>query len=217
MPFPLRKRKEITVLTWQARTLLLGICLLTLWLISIEIEPFLAVTKRVPANVLIVEGWIDEDAMVAAARESKETNYQYVATVGEPVADDLFFHGTTTYADLAAARLQELGVPKEKLIVAGALYVKSGRTYESAKAVRAVFSKRNLRPSGINVFTEGAHARRTWAIYEEVFGKYPRVGVIAWTPADHQKEHWWQTSERAKGVISETIGWFYRTASNLFQ
>ena len=49
------------------------------------IYPFLAITHRVNADVLVVEGWIHEYAIRAAAEEFRSGSYRRVFTTGGPV------------------------------------------------------------------------------------------------------------------------------------
>src|SRR5690348_9708382 len=48
------------------------------------IEPFLSVTRRVPAEALIAEGWIRREGLIASKKEFEENNYSYLVVTGGP-------------------------------------------------------------------------------------------------------------------------------------
>src|ERR1700722_6731618 len=50
-------------------------------------ESFLSLTDRRPAEVLVVEGWIGDQAVRAAGAEFKRGGYSYVATTGGLTSD----------------------------------------------------------------------------------------------------------------------------------
>jgi len=53
--------------------------------VVIDIHPFLAVTHRVPAKVLVVEGWTHVYGVDAAVQEFKSGHYERILTTGGPV------------------------------------------------------------------------------------------------------------------------------------
>jgi hypothetical protein len=50
-------RRERWGLSWRGRVVMASAVLLAGWGLGLGIHPFLAVTLRVPAQVLVVEGW----------------------------------------------------------------------------------------------------------------------------------------------------------------
>ena len=69
-------------------------------------------------------------------------------------------------------------------------------------------------PSAINVYTRGAHARRSRLVFAKVFGPATKVGVISWQPTDFAAEHWWHSSERTEDLIKETVGYTFELLFN---
>src|SRR6266436_5864282 len=47
-------------LSWHARLFVISVMLLAIYTVVLNVHPFLAVTHRVKAKVLVVEGWMDE-------------------------------------------------------------------------------------------------------------------------------------------------------------
>jgi hypothetical protein len=83
------------------------------------------------------------------------------------------------------------------------------RTYYSAVALRDWFHEHNLHVDSINVLTEGAHARRTWLLFQEALGKDVKVGIISVSNPDYNPRCWWRYSDGVREVSSEAMAYFY--------
>jgi hypothetical protein len=177
-------------------------------------ESFLSLTRRLPAEVLVVEGWIGRNGVRAAATEFGQHGYQYVVAAGGPRAGDRWDEGGLSYAEAAAQELIESGVPKSKIIVAPSRNTVTHRTYESAVAVWGALQTRGIHPNALNVFTLGPHARRSRLVFAKVQGSATKVGVVDWTPNGQQTAPWWRSSDRAKALLTETAGYFFEALLN---
>ena len=60
-----------------------------------------------------------------------------------------------------------------------------------------------------DVVTEDVHARRTWLLFQEAFGKGIKVGIIAVPNPDYDADHWWRSSEGFREVIGEAVAYAY--------
>src|SRR2546423_6993428 len=78
-------RRERWSFSWRGRVIVASALLLVGALVLKGVYPFLAITHRVNANILAVEGWIPEYAIRAAVKEFQSTHYQRVFTTGGPV------------------------------------------------------------------------------------------------------------------------------------
>ena len=96
-------------------------------------ESFLTLNRRLPAEILVVEGWIGYAGIRAAAAEFEGHGYQYVITTGG-LMDDRWSDRRWNYAELAERELVRSGVPAEKIIVAPCRDTLKQRTYASALA-----------------------------------------------------------------------------------
>jgi uncharacterized SAM-binding protein YcdF (DUF218 family) len=177
-------------------------------------ESFLALTQRLPAEVLVVEGWIGPDGVRAARAEFQQRGYQYVVAAGSPTTDAGWLKSGLSYAEMTERELIQLGVPKDRIILAPAKASEIQRTYKSAMAVLQAFRLRGIKPKSLNVFTRGPHARRSHLIFTKVEAPETKVGVIGWVPPDYQDMPWWQSSDRAKEFLRETIGYVYEALLN---
>jgi hypothetical protein len=171
-------------------------------------ESFLTLNRPLPAEVLVVEGWIGYRGIRAAAAEFEKHGYQYVVTTGG-LTEDRWSDSRWNYAEMAERELVRSGVPAEKIIVAPAGDTLKQRTYASAVAVCQALQARDLRPNALNVFTLGPHARRSRLVFAKVNHLGTRVGAIGWVRPSDRPSSWWQSSERAKEFLAETVGYGY--------
>lgn len=179
-------------------------------IIFLGVHPFLAVTSPVKASILVVEGWIPEDALRQAASEFKERNYSDLYTVGGPLSGAGSEHANDgTYAHLAARRLERAGVPTNIIhIVASAAWTRD-RTYSCAINLRDLLLTNKTGIDTLNVLTLSVHARRTRLLYRKAFGDDVEIGVIAIPNSRYAASKWWRFSEGVKEVISESAAYLY--------
>jgi hypothetical protein len=171
-------------------------------------ESFLAVTGRLPAEVLVVEGWIGGEGIKAAFVEFQNGGYRVVVSAGG-LTGERWSKKRWNYAAEAEEQLLLLGVPRDRVLLASSRDVEIQRTFEMAVAARKSIDAAGLNPIAINVFTRGAHARRSRLIFEKVFSPDTKVGVISWKPPLFEAESWWESSDRAQDLIKETTGYLY--------
>jgi uncharacterized SAM-binding protein YcdF (DUF218 family) len=172
--------------------------------------PFLAVTHRVSADTLVVEGWVRQYAIRAAVNEFQAGQYQHVFTTGGPVEGaGGYTNDYNTSANQGAARLLAEGLPRDLIQAVPAHISDRDRTYNSARALRDWFSGHQSSVQAVNVLTENVHARRTRLLFETALGKRTKVGIIAVGNPDYDARHWWRYSEGVRDLISESIAYLY--------
>jgi len=203
-------RKECWRLSWTGRFMLaFGIASLVTW-VFFSLYPFLAVTHRVNANVLVVEGWIPRYAIRGGAEEFKNGSYKRIFTTGGPAnGDGGYVNDYFTSASVGAEILKKFGVPYDLVQMVPSRVIARERTYSSAVALRDWFHDRNLAILSFNVLTEGCHARRTQLLYQEAFGKKVTVGIIAVSNPDYNPKNWWRYSDGVREVVGESIAYIY--------
>ena len=203
-------RKERWSLSWRGRLIVASTVLLLGALVLKGVYPFLAITHRVNANILVVEGWIHEYAIQAAVKEFQNNRYQRVFTTGGPVGGNGgYINDFMTSASVGADLLKRWGVPEERLHMVPCRVMDRDRTYASAVALRNWFREHNVVVSGINVVTEDLHARRTRLLFQKAFGKDVQVGIIAVANVDYPANRWWRYSQGLKDVVSEFAAYLY--------
>jgi len=161
-----------------------------------------------------VEGWIGSDGVRAAATEFGQRGYKYVVAAGGMSEAKGWGQAGWSYAEGADHELIRSGIPEEKIILAPSRDTESHRTYESAVAVFRALEARGIHPKALNVFTFGPHARRSCLVFAKVLRPATEVGAVDWTPSDYQALPWWQSSDRAKDLLTETAGYLYEALLN---
>ena len=171
-------------------------------------ESFLSVTQRVPADVLVVEGWISHEGIHASAIEFLTGGYRFVVATGG-LTGERWSKDRWNYALVAQEQLLRSGIAADRILLASSLETERQRTFEMARSALRSLEGKGIRPHGINVFTRGTHARRSRSVFSKVFGSRTAVGVISWAPEDLAAEPWWRSSERAEEMIKESVGFLF--------
>jgi uncharacterized SAM-binding protein YcdF (DUF218 family) len=203
-------RKERWSLSWRGRLALAFALLLLGALLLKGIYPFLAATHRVDADVLVVEGWVNQYTIRAAVEEFRSSSYQRVFTTGGPVeGTGGYINDYQTSASVGADLLTKSGLPNESVQMVPSRVMDRDRTYGSAVALRNWFREHDMSVHSINVVTEDLHARRSRLLFQKALGDSVAVGVIAVPNPDYDARHWWRYSQGVKDVISETAAYLY--------
>jgi hypothetical protein len=171
-------------------------------------ESYLACTQRSPAEILVVEGWIGRKGVGAAADEFKRGDYRYIVCTGG-LTSNRWEDQSASFAEMAAAEMIRLGVPKTNILVATAKITESHRTFEAAVAAWRTLQEAGIKAMALNVFTLGPHARRSALVFSKVNSPGLKIGVIGWVPAEYEHEPWWQSSDRSRELLDETVGYLY--------
>ncbi len=205
------RRKESWGLSWRGWLLLASVVALTACCVVLNIHPFLAVTDRTNANILVVEGWVQRYAMQKAVEEFKSGRYERIFTTGGPEnGSGGYVNDYQTSASVGAEILtKKFGIPDDVVQMVPSHVIGRDRTYSSAIALRDWFHQHNVRVQSINIVTEGTHARRTRLLFEKALGSNVAVGVIAVPSPDFDARHWWRYSEGVEEVVTEGVAYLY--------
>lgn len=195
--------------TWRGWLLLtfLGIALLVSGMLTIH--PFLAVNERIPAVVLVVEGWVPDYVLEEAKAEFKRHGYRRLYVTGGPLERGGHLSEYKTHADLGAATLVRMGMGKDVVQAVPAPAVRKDRTYTSAVALKNRMHQHASDEASINVVAMGTHARRSRLLFQKAFGEGVRVGIIAVADRDYDPEYWWNSSQGVRVVVDELVAYIY--------
>ncbi len=172
------------------------------------VYPFLAQNAPVSQpELFIIEGWL-EDAELTALFTNARTGVLWVAT-GGPIKFGGSLFDEKTYAEVTAMRLKKLGIPSETILVASAPDTSKNRTYVSALAVRDKLEEEGLLGRPANLYTLGAHSRRSFLLYRRALGLDAPLGVVSLENKALDLRHWCRSSLAFRHVVGEGIAWFY--------
>ncbi|MCC7300046.1 MAG: YdcF family protein [Verrucomicrobia bacterium] len=202
------RKREVWTPTWPTCCLIFfligGLCYVAVR----HLYPFLAQNHPVPAaEMVIIEGWLADAELKEAAKAIRPG--QIVITTGGPVTFGQKILHYENYAEMATARLIALGVPAETIVTIPAPETLRDRTYVSAQAVRLRLEQLGLFGKSANLYTIGAHARRSYLLFRSVLGENYPLGVIAVEPAYYNLNHWYRHSAGFKHVVMELVSWVY--------
>jgi hypothetical protein len=179
------------------------------WLLLFRLEPFLAYSAPVKADVLVVEGWIADEGIMGAIDEFERQPYKLLITAGSPFGRGEYLSEYRDFANLAKATMVSLGLEPQKIQPITTPEVIRDRTLTSASAVKQWLTQSKLNPQRINVYTLDVHSRRTWLLYRKVFEPEISVGIISHPALDYDPDAWWTSSEGFRKVFSEAIAYLY--------
>jgi hypothetical protein len=176
----------------------------------LTIHDFLAISRPVNGDILVVEGWIwRSSAVKEAAEEFNRGHYKWLVTVGESLEDNVGAFAQRDPAVLAAKRLREYGVDEDLIVVLPGPNVPRHRTYASALILKEWLAGSKIETTGVNVFTLGAHARKSLVLFQRVLGAETRVGVIAGRDDSYNAQWWWLSPTGIYVVMRKTLGYLY--------
>ncbi len=201
-----RMCRVLTPMGWLALLVTFSLVMVSIILFS---HQFLAPTKSVKGDVLVVEGWLPDYALLKVKERFEKEEYRLLVTTGGRIGTGYHLSEYKTWASLTAARLKKLGIPPEKIMSTSESVInKKDRTYYSVLALSEKIKKDNLLVKSMDVVSLGVHARRTWFLYKKVFAA-ASVGIIAIKPKSYDPLKWWLYSAGVRGVISEMIAYLY--------
>lgn len=216
-PVKLLCRRERWVLTaqgWLACLTCLGLLIAHTLL---QVYPFLAISQPVPAAILVVEGWSSDRSLEAALTEFRQHPYEYLVTTGGPIKLGGYLVNYRSFADLAAATLIKLGMNQSQLIVLPAPDTIRDRTYTSALVLGEWLKQAHLSGRGINLFTVGPHARRSWLLFRKALAP-ESIGILANSDdLDYDSRYWWTSSSGFRSIFSELLAYFYALVFTLIR
>ncbi len=142
-----------------------------------------------------------------AAKSFRDGRYKRIIAVG--ALRENGSAGGDQDEDFGIERLAKFGVPPDLVATASNSAVQRDRTYHSAIALKQWFKSQGLATASVDIVTVGAHARRSRLLYQEALGDTFTVGVMSIEDPGIDPWHWWRTSEGARTVITEAIGFVY--------
>ncbi len=112
--------------------------------------------------------------------------------------------GRPTFAHHAAKKLQELGIPAERLTAVPAEAAIGNRTAGNAQAFAIMARAHGV--TAVDVISMGVHARRSRKAFQDAVGDAINVGVISLPDPNAPPESWWRTLIGWVRLLKEMAG-----------
>jgi hypothetical protein len=202
------QKKAVWVPTVSGAVLILLILGLLFSGLFLGVCPFLAVSRPLPnAELVIIEGWMADEELREVLNEVDSNQTMVVS--GGPILFSKKILGSSTYAELGTVRLIDEGVDPARILTVSAPRTDRDRTYIAALAVRQRLEEEGLFGKPAELYTVGAHARRSYLLYQRAFGgEYP-LGVSSIAPATYNFDQWYRYSLGVRHVCGELLAWIY--------
>ena len=174
------------------------------------VHPFLAVSE--PADepdLLVVEGWMADYNLPTVVEEFRKGPYQRIGATGIALDQGSFLQEYKSFGEVTAATLRKMGIADSELLVGATTDTRRHRTYTAAKALKQAVNESGLEVDSLTVFSQAAHARRTWMTFQKVFGEGVDVGIVALPDENYDNDRWWGSSSGIKTVGMELIAYVH--------
>lgn len=208
MAITLFKRKNILVPSLGGWILILSIFVLLLIFLMKNVYSFLAYEKPAETRVLVVEGWIPDNGLQEAIAHYNSNDYTHMIITGVPISQWTYASPFSNMADASARSMKELHFTDSIYTVHIPSTILRDRTYATAIALELKWNSFGIPSNTFDLFTMGAHSRRSALMFENVFGTRLK-GVIISTDATFEAEKWYKSSRGFRIVVSELISWVY--------
>lgn len=204
------RRKEALRLTIAGWLVVIALLFFTMRYFAMHMAAYLTVNSRIDARVLVVEGYLPDYALLLVANEFREGRYDYIVTTGIPFTNGMGFCEFMNYADLARARLIQLGVDSSVIWSIPTHEAFRDRTYASATALRRWMLSHHPTMPDFNLYSLGAHSRRSWYLYRLAFRQDGnQIGIISAPDLTYDSQRWWTSSKGFRTVPVEALGYFF--------
>lgn len=201
--------RQIWMPTLWGWCVLIAIMLAVSLLMARNIYPFLAQNEPVGARVLVIEGWLAPTELDQAIQVFKKGSYERVVTTGGPIVSwpELAMH--SNYANMAADYLARQDISPDVIFSVPTPASAQERTFLSAVVLRDTAPRLGIRLDAFDLFSSGAHSRRSHLLFQMAFGKQARIGILAARPSDYDPAAWWRSSNGVESIVFQSIGLFW--------
>ena len=200
------RKRTVLLPTWPLSLLVLAAAIGLLTWAVFRIHSFLAPTRPAEkADLLVVEGWMPDYNLPRVVEDFREGAYQRIAVTGIALDKGSYLQEFKSYGDVTAATLKKMGIEDGEIVVGATTDTLRHRTYTAAVALRRAVDDAALSVESLNVYSQAAHARRTWMVFRKVFGDDVEIGIVALPTQSYDPDQWWASSAGIKSVGMESI------------
>ncbi len=203
-------RKKKIRLSWFSRIIILLILTIVIVFSIKNLNRYLSLTKPVPSNLLVVEGFLPDYTLRNMMKEFYDGGYDQILITGKPIGQGYYLTGYNTSADLMKATLIRMGMDSNLIHkVSIPNTVSRDRTYATGLLMKQWIEKNKLQQKRVNVYTLGCHARRSKHLFQKAVGNKMEIGIIAGEDRSYDQKRWWTSSQGFRTVLNEAIAYLY--------
>lgn len=196
-------------MTWRGWLVLGAVVIAVFVTVFFGVHPFLAETERTGNDVLVIEGWMPDYALLDGWDEFQRGHYAVCVTVGGPFRGGVKLDPEDNYGDLGAYKIRQMVGRNAPVQPVPCPKERRDRTFTCAITLQKWLAAHYPQAKSITIVTLGPHARRSRLLYQKVFHDKPSVGVVAVQSEDYEADRWWRYSEGVKEVMSEGAAYLY--------
>lgn len=166
--------------------------------ILIKTARYLSVSRPVDGEVLIIEGWINSNALIEAVEVFKNSDYKYLLI-------------TANHENFSAIEtIKNAGLEERLIRMAERGDNSTGHnTFDMANAAKIWLSNNDPSIKNVDVFTASVHGRKSWVVFSRVFGKEYEVGIKSSNCFRRDPQRWGRSRAGKKRIAKNLLGYFY--------
>jgi hypothetical protein len=169
---------------------------------------FLGPEAPADSPVLVIEGWVSDDALQAAVDWASSNNVTTLYLTGGPIETGSWLAPWKSFPEMTLARLDAIGATARFDVRAfPAPRVRKDRTLASAIALRDALGPDA--PSAMTLATDSPHLRRSALLFRRAFGGAVQIGTLPLPPIDFGPDDWYRCSPGVRSLLSESIALLY--------
>lgn len=209
MKLRLIQKRECYRLTWFGRLLSLFLFVVILAVFFLKVPAWLSRSVPVNGQILVLDGVMGDYAIEEAIRLFEKGDYEKIVVTGAEFPAGSYLSDFNSMAEHTYAGFLKLRFNSSKIDCLPTGKVLSNRTYTSGVVLKRWIEESSSVYSKIDILSVGCHSARSKYLFQLALGDQYEVGVVSITNPSYDNKRWWKTSQGARIVISEVVGFLY--------
>lgn len=177
-------------------------------LVRFRLYSFLGPDAPADSPVLVIEGWVSDDALQAAIDWADAHAVRSVYLTGGPIETGSWLAAWHSWPEMTLARLEAIGATSRFDIRAfPSPKTRKDRTFASALALRDALGTNA--PASMTLASASPHLRRSSLLFRRAFDGTTRIGTLPLPPLDFDQTDWYRCSAGVRSLLSESIAYLY--------
>ena len=174
-----------------------------------RLYPFLGPDAPADSPVLVIEGWVSDDALQAALDWASSHDVHTLYLTGGPIETGSWLAPWHSFPEMTLARLDAMGATTrfDDVRAVPAPRTRKDRTLAAAVALRDALGP-DVPPS-MTLASESPHLRRSALLFRRAFGDSVQFGTLPLPPIDYGPDDWYRCSAGVRSLLSESIALLY--------